>query len=156
MKILYHQHALQMGKFSCKNHLRIFWQLYCMAVNFFDNCTVWSWPFETFEIQFDNCTVWLWTFLTIVLYDHNLDVLNFINRTLLLDMFSYKNHSKMQFDNFTGWLWPIISFWQFFPFGCELFLTVVLYGCQPKFVFDNYTAFCFKIFWQFSYLTKVP
>ena len=39
-----------------------------------------------------------------VLYGHSLDVLNFINRTLLLDVFSCKNHSKMQFDNFTGWL----------------------------------------------------
>ena len=63
-------HALQMEKFSCKNHLRFFWQFYCMAVNFFDNCTVWLWTYKFITKKFDNCTALFFDNCTVWLFDN--------------------------------------------------------------------------------------
>ena len=77
--LLYHEifcqffdchHALQMEKFSCKNHLRFFWQFYCMAVNFFDNCTVWLWTYKFITKKFDNCTALFFDNCTVWLFDN--------------------------------------------------------------------------------------
>ena len=50
--------------FSCQNHFRSFWQFSCMALNFFDNFTVWPWPFKFIR---KSLTIFLCGFLTIFL-----------------------------------------------------------------------------------------
>ena len=41
-----------------------------MAVNFFDNCTVWPRTFKFIRKKFDNCTVWLFDNCTVRLFDN--------------------------------------------------------------------------------------
>ena len=138
----------------CEGIQILVWQLYRVAVSFFDNCTVWPWHFKNLWLKFDNCTVWLWTFLTIVLYGHSLDVLNFINRTPLLDVFSWKNHSKMQFDNCTGWLWPMISFWQLYCVAVSFFWQLYCMAVSPYYFLTIVLLFALKFFDNFPIWQK--
>ncbi len=92
--------------------------------------------------------------MTIVLYGHSLDVLNFINHTLLLDVFSCKNHSKMQFDNCTGWLWPMISFWQLYCVAVSFFWQLYCMAVSPNFFLTIVLLFALKFFDNFPIWQK--
>ena len=58
------------GNFSCKNHFRCFWQFSCMALNFFDNFTVWPWPYKFIRKKFDNFPVWFFDNFPVWFFDN--------------------------------------------------------------------------------------
>ena len=58
------------GNFSCENHLRCFWQFSCMALNFFDNFTVWPWPYKFISKKFDNFPVWFFDNFPVWIFDN--------------------------------------------------------------------------------------
>ena len=111
----------------------LFWQLSCMAM------TLWK------HLNYS---------LTIVLYGHSLDVLNFINRTPLLDVFSWKKHSKMQFDNCTGWLWPMISFWQLYCVAVSFFWQLYCMAVSPYYFLTIVLLFALRFFDNFPIWQK--
>ena len=58
------------GNFSCENHLRCFWQFSCVALNFFDNFTVWPWPYKFISKKFDNFPVWFFDNFPVWIFDN--------------------------------------------------------------------------------------
>ena len=58
------------GNFSCKNHIRCFWQFSCMALNFFDNFTVWPWPYKFIWKKLDNFPVWFFDNFPVWIFDN--------------------------------------------------------------------------------------
>ena len=115
-----HSHTVQLSKFW--KHVVKVWQLYCMAVNFFDNCTVWPWPFEN---------IW-----KIVRQLHGSELfwqLYFVAVSFL-----------------TIVLCGCELFWQLYCMatGLTIYLTIVLCGCEAFWQLYG-MAVSSEIFWQF-------
>ena len=127
------------------------WQLYTMAVIFFDKFLLCNWWYEIGWQIYHFFSFSIWQFSPMAMH--------FIYQEQpTYGFFFLKNHIKIKFDNFPPWLWPFFSVWQFYTMAVNFFWQFYNAAFTQKIkqiLVDNFTTFCFKIGWQFYFLTKV-